>query len=219
MNIAEKVGGVDTNLAFNNGPILNDGSTVSGPVEIRYDPADGLSFSTGGFITNADFVNIATSFVGNDDYTFVLSSRVGGANQTVSIDNLIIITGAADDTDGDGLSDAYEIANGLDPDDNGLNPNNNGEVGDPDQGADGDPDMDNLTNTEERDLGTNPQEADTDMDGYNDDVETDTGVWVSAMDTGTSPFNPDTDNDGLLDGVENPDLPWDPDNAATQPGD
>lgn len=61
-------------------------------------------------------------------------------------------------------------------------------------GAEGaDPDDDNLTNTEEFQLGTNPTLADTDDDGLND------GAEVTA---GTSPFDPDSDDDGFSDGQE-----------------
>ena len=92
VNIAEKVGGVDTNLAFTNGSILSDGTTVSGTATMVFDPVAGLSFTTTGLLTNAGFANVATTFTGSDAYTFVLSSRVGGANQTVTIDNLRITT-------------------------------------------------------------------------------------------------------------------------------
>ncbi len=91
------------------------------------------------------------------------------------------------DTDGDGMPDAYELSNGLDPNVND---------------ASLDKDSDGLTNLQEYKLGTDPQNPDTDGDGLKDGVETNTGVWVSATNTGTNPLNPDTDADGLLDGVE-----------------
>ncbi len=50
--------------------------------------------------------------------------------------------------------------------------------------------------------GTDPNQSDTDSDGLNDNVETDTGVFVSAADTGTDPVRPDTDGDGFSDGNE-----------------
>jgi hypothetical protein len=218
VNIAEKVSGLDTNLEFTNGPILLDGTEVTGTVEIVYDPDSGVSFSTTGLMTNADFELVPTTFEGNDDYTFVLSARVGGANETVLIDNLVILIVPPVDADGDGLADAYEIANMLDPNDNGENPNNAGVAGDPNQGAAGDPDLDNLTNIQERDLGTDPQKADTDGDGLNDNVENSSGIWGGLLATGTDPLNPDSDSDSLSDGVENPDLAYDPANPATQPG-
>lgn len=218
VNIAEKVDGVDTNLAFTNGSILADGTTVGGPVTMIYDPAAGFTFNTTGLVTNADFLGVATSFSPDDAYTFVFSGRIGGANQTVLIDNIVITTGPGADSDGDGLSDNYEAAKGLDPDDNGLNPNNNGVVGNPDNGADGDPDMDSLTNTQERDLGTDPRNNDTDGDTLTDDVENNTGVWGGLSATGTDPLNNDSDGDLLLDGVENPDLPFvDADQTGTDP--
>ena len=44
--------------------------------------------------------------------------------------------------------------------------------------------------------------VDTDRDGFPDSVETNTGVFLSALDTGTDPTNADTDGDQLKDGVE-----------------
>jgi hypothetical protein len=44
--------------------------------------------------------------------------------------------------------------------------------------------------------------VDTDRDGLPDDVETNTGIFLSALNTGTDANNPDTDGDGLNDGVE-----------------
>ena len=114
------------------------------------------------------------------------------------------------DADGDGLPDAWETANGLDP-------NDNGDV-DPDNGAAGDPDNDNLSNLDERSAGTDPLESDTDMDGLLDGAETNTGTWASATDTGTDPLESDTDGDGLSDGVENPDLAFNPLAPDQQPG-
>jgi hypothetical protein len=221
VNISQNAGGADQNLAFTNGPILSDGETVSGVATMSWDPVNGASFSTTGLETNAAFANVATTFGADDASLFGISARVGGANQTLLVDNLTITTVSEPnlvDSDGDGLEDGYEIANGLDPDDNGENPNNNGVAGDPGQGADGDPDLDTLTNLEEMGQGTNPQDDDTDADGYNDNVETNTGTWVSVADTGSDPVNDDSDGDDLLDGVENPDLSYDSANPTTQPG-
>ncbi|MGY8690196.1 MAG: hypothetical protein ACKVHP_20970, partial [Verrucomicrobiales bacterium] len=95
------------------------------------------------------------------------------------------------DTDGDGLSNRYEEANDLDPND-GIGAN----------GAEGDPDSDGSSNLEEFERETNPKVADTDEDGLLDGVESATGQWMSAEDTGTDPLVSDTDGDKLLDGVE-----------------
>jgi len=72
------------------------------------------------------------------------------------------------DSDCDGLPDAWEIANGLDPHD----PTD----------ALGDPDADGLNNLEEYALGTNPRSKDTDGDGFSDRDE---------MLAGFDPTNPD----------------------------
>jgi autotransporter-associated beta strand protein len=97
------------------------------------------------------------------------------------------------DADTDGLPDWWELlhtdpssATSLDPDD------------DPENGGLGD----GLTNLQEYQLGTDPNKADTDDDGLDDGVETNTGVYVGTSNTGTDPLNPDCDADGLLDGVE-----------------
>ncbi|MEO8614762.1 MAG: binary toxin-like calcium binding domain-containing protein [Luteolibacter sp.] len=49
---------------------------------------------------------------------------------------------------------------------------------------------------------TDPTKADSDSDGLADNVETNTGTFVSATDTGTNPTLADTDTDGLTDGQE-----------------
>ena len=205
VNIAEKNGGTTTDLGFTNGPILNDGSSVGGQVTITYDPTNGLSFTTDGLLTNAAFSDLMPSaFVGSDAYNFCFSGRVGDANQDVLIDNLIIITQGSVDNDNDGLPNTWEIANGLDPD-----------VGTGGDGADGDPDSDSLTNLQEFQIGTHPNDDDTDDDALLDSVETMTGSWSDPFDRGTSPLVADSDGDGLSDGIENPELPY---VDASQPG-
>ena len=101
-----------------------------------------------------------------------------------------------EDTDEDGLPDSWEVAFGLSSTDDGsVDPNN---------GPDGDPDMDGLTNLEEFSAGLEPDNDDFDMDSLLDGVETNTDTYVDATDTGTDPRNADTDGDGLSDGVEDP---------------
>ncbi len=65
------------------------------------------------------------------------------------------------DTDGDGMTDGFEVINGLNPLDN--------------SDATIDTDGDGLTNLEEHDLGTNPNDSDTDNDGMLDGYEIDNG--------------------------------------------
>ncbi len=57
-----------------------------------------------------------------------------------------------------------------------------------------DSDADGLLDDEERTIGTDPFDPDTDKDGLKDGAEVHTHK--------TDPLNPDTDSDGLLDGVE-----------------
>ena len=91
------------------------------------------------------------------------------------------------DTDGDGMTDAYEEENGL-------------KITVDDAGSD--LDDDGLTNLEEFRGFLKANSTDSDSDGLPDNVETDTGVWVNASDTGTSPRYLDTDRDGIPDGAE-----------------
>jgi alpha-galactosidase len=120
------------------------------------------------------------------------------------------------DSDGDGLPDSFELAYTTPPSATSMTPS-------------GDLDSDGLTNLQEYQCGTipnnpdtdgdtlqdgaevagagarpptNPLLADTDGDGLSDGVESNTGTWVSAANTGTNPTKVDTDADGLRDGVE-----------------
>jgi hypothetical protein len=83
------------------------------------------------------------------------------------------------DADDDGITDEFERANGL-------NPNDGTDAG---QDADGD----GLTNLQEFQASLNPRAADTDGDGLNDGGE---------ITRGTNPLRADTDGDGLTDGQE-----------------
>lgn len=84
------------------------------------------------------------------------------------------------DSDGDGLPDDFELANGLDP-------NNPLDTVD-------DQDRDGLTAQEEFQAGLDPFDPDTDGDGLVDGREVNT--------TGTNPLLGDTDGDGFWDGLE-----------------
>ncbi|MGK0189885.1 MAG: hypothetical protein ACI9R3_005704, partial [Verrucomicrobiales bacterium] len=90
------------------------------------------------------------------------------------------------DSDGDGMDDNVE----------------NAVFGDLSKLGDGDEDSDTLTNVTEINNGTSPVSDDTDGDTLKDNVETGTGIWVSADDRGTNPLKTDTDGDSLGDKVE-----------------
>jgi len=95
-----------------------------------------------------------------------------------TFDNVVI---TEMDTDLDGLPDSWEMAN----------------FGTLAYGPNDDPDNDGLTNHQEFQLGTNPNNSDTDGDGLKDGVE----YYI----TKTDPLNPDTDGNGTQDGNEDSD--------------
>lgn len=127
----------------------------------------------------------ATATLTNDptDTDYIVFHNRESAGRTAYLEEVTIKI--LEDVDGDGLFDSWETENGLDPSDDGST--------NPDNGADGDPDMDGSTNLEEFENGTDPQDPDSDSDGVDDGTE---------VANGTDPKNPDTDGDGLLDGVE-----------------
>jgi hypothetical protein len=107
--------------------------------------------------------------------TVVVQATLEGASGMTSI----LVAPPGIDTDGDGMPDEYETANGL-------NPANRID-------AQEDPDHDGLSNLQEYQLGTNPQSADADGDGLSDGQE---------VARGTSPLLWDTDGDSVSDGLE-----------------
>ncbi len=89
------------------------------------------------------------------------------------------------DSDGDELSDLWEVQNNLDPNSaEGAN------------GANGDPDSDGLTNSQEHDSGTNPRTNDTDGDLMDDRWELETSLDPTSGE-GENGSDGDPDGDGL----------------------
>lgn len=137
-------------------------------------------------------------FKNNVTLSSILGDRSSGT--LITVDSSL-------DSDADGLSDSWEIANQLDPGDNGSQNPLNGPLGDPDS--------DGSNNLQEFQRDTNPRLSDTDQDGLADGAETNTGVFVSNSSTGSNPLSNDTDQDGYNDGAEivqksNPNDPNDP---------
>ena len=121
-----------------------------------------------------------------------LVSAVGSGTVLISVSNegalTVVRVRAAlggEDSDGDGIPDDVELANGLNPND-------------PTDALE-DPDLDGLNNKQELiDFGTDPNDPDSDGDGIEDGEETIPG------DDGfvTNPLLVDTDGDGIRDGLE-----------------
>lgn len=112
--------------------------------------------------------------------TVLVSAMNEGALGVIQL--RVVLSG---DSDGDGIPDDIEVANGLDPN----NPVDALEDGD----------RDGLTNKEELiNFGTNFRVADSDGDGINDGEE----VVAGADGFITNPLLADTDGDGIRDGLE-----------------
>ncbi|MCP5153964.1 MAG: carboxypeptidase regulatory-like domain-containing protein [Ectothiorhodospiraceae bacterium] len=134
--------------------------------------ASGTLWST----SNSDVVAVGRNgdLVARGRGRAIITARNEGTVASVEVEVRI-----PNDLDGDGLTDAYEIANGLNPND----------ATDADDDADGD----GLTNREEFERGTRADDDDTDGDGVVD------GAEVAG---GSDPLRADSDGDGLIDGDE-----------------
>lgn len=132
-----------------------------------------------------------------------LSMGPGGVLYTITGRGRVRAFQVRRDSDADRMSDAWELANGLDKD----------RASDALEDIDGD----GLDNRTEFELGLSPTLADTDGDGLSDAAErSDVGTRPAAFDTdadglgdgrerndlGTDPLEPDSDGDGLQDGTE-----------------
>lgn len=98
------------------------------------------------------------------------------------------------DTDQDTLEDGFEVNGGLDPLDDGTIGETSAGLKDGPNGADGDPDGDNLFNDEEQTAGSDPNNPDTDGDTLNDGDE--------VITHGSNPLLQDTDGDLIRDDEE-----------------
>ena len=197
----DRNGGAPSDHFFDDGDIdlesFSDGCTVTitaDPEGWSYEIHDVLDLDLNEviFSNSGKWTDAGTSFeevFGDDpDWHIFVSSQSGGNFEHI-YEQISLRPKEAElaDSDGDGMPDFYEEANGLNAsvDDSGL-----------------DPDDDQSTNLQEFTRKTDPKNPDTDGDGLKDGAESGTGVWVNAANTGTDPLTKDTDKDGLRDDVE-----------------
>lgn len=194
-------GSADTNAAFLHFPPNDPSGSAEAfrtfVLQIGEDGASLTTLSSSGdpLVVTAFNVfnpNLNLASLGSSATIALFQQRSDGTlapeNSFGDIDSVVIETvRATDDTDGDGMSNAYESANGLNP---GVND------------AALDSDGDGLANLAEFQRGTRANLADTDGDGLRDGVESGTGIFAGATDTGSNPLRSDTDGDGLSDGAE-----------------
>lgn len=151
--------------------VLSEFTTYLGQVQTRQRINDTLVLNTPALVdflksdTNGVVTLIITreEFSGNSGLVARFTSKEGsGAAPTLQV----VYANNDADTDGDGLTDQYELDNGLNPDS-------------PDDAA-LDSDGDGLTNLQEFNLQTDPQALDSDGDGVDDGFE---------VASGTDPWN------------------------------
>ena len=128
------------------------------------------------------------------DHGYALRANSFTLSSTDAAEVFGVSENGADDQDGDGLPDDWEMMNHLDP---------TSAVGD--DGAMGDPDGDGLVNLYEFWSRTNPHAPDTNQNGIPDDQEDFDGDGLPngvEQALGSRPDMIDTDDDGLPDNIE-----------------
>ncbi len=125
------------------------------------------------------------------------------ATQTAAFNQTQAAQEGERDSDGDGLTDQFELEIGTDP--------NNPDT-DSDRLSDGEEVLRRNTDplnpdTDSDQLGDGTEVLDHNTDPLKADTEEDLLIDGEEIRLGTDPRNPDTDSDGLLDGVETPPCP------------
>ncbi|MFC0016156.1 hypothetical protein [Roseibacillus persicicus] len=183
-NLEEFNAGTDPQDSDSDDDTLLDGDEIDGTFNpYRSDLPGVAAEGVPGLATNPLLADTDGDGLSDGDELFNLTITPPGGSPTSVVTNPLV--GDTDDDAGtDGLlTDAYEVANNLDPTDaDGVN------------GADGDPDMDGLVNYDEVFFETDPNDPDSDDDNLSDGVE--------INDVGTDPNDLDSDGDNLTDGLE-----------------
>lgn len=210
--VGATIPGGNVNLSWTN-LAPNTGTDVWVDVWFGTNPGALTKVVDGGLNTDTHSVTAPMA----DTYYWRIDSYLDGAHTGTPVAGSLFHF-IVDDTDGDGFPDDYEITHSGT--NTGLNPGD-----DLEDGGNGD----GLTNWEEYQIGTDPNNsdtdgdglddgpetlgaesrpatdptlADTDGDGLDDKAESNTNTWAGSDNTGTDPTNPDSDGDGLGDGVE-----------------
>jgi hypothetical protein len=128
---------------------------------------------------------------------------IGLGSEGESCGSIVTANVTPEDSDGDGLSDEEERANGSNPfsadsDEDGIPDDLEAQYGTNPNEADSD--GDGITDAEEIENGLNPSVADSDGDGLSDYDE---------IEAGTDPLNADSDGDGNQDGDDDDPLAYD----------
>jgi len=163
------------------GPLTQVGQTVQLVARVAFSNGSQADVTAVGLGTTYRTSNAAIATVSEGGLVTAVASGTAlvSASNDGALGVLRVQVVLSADSDGDGLPDDWELANGLDPND-------------PADALE-DQDGDGLSALDEYQLGTDPRNPDTDDDGLLDGEE---------VTLGTDPLLWDTDGDGISDGLE-----------------
>jgi autotransporter-associated beta strand protein len=204
---------------------LNGANTYKGPTTVSAGTLalGQATLDRDATVTVASGAVLRLDFAGENQ---VVNLVLNGVTQGVGVYNSTTaapyITGAGSlrvitlDADGDGMTDAFELAYTTPPSATAMNPgddlDNDGQTNlqEYQRGTlPNNPDTDGDTLQDGAEVAgagsrppTDPLKTDTDGDTLGDLAENNTGTWVNATSTGTNPTSTDTDADALRDNFE-----------------
>ena len=150
--------------------------------------------------TDGDGQNDSVDLDDDDDGIPDTNEVLNGTNPLVTDtdgDGMDDATEGITDSDGDGIIDALESST-TDTDNDGVFDQDDSENTNPNNDNDGD----GLTNPEEAYLGTDPLNPDTDGDGENDGIESNSDTDGDGINDALESDSNDADNDGVVDELD-----------------